>query len=261
MRVLVVGDVVSVGLENSSPGLRSVDGCSSRVLNRGCHDAIEAIFCAVAGRNPHRRWILDADLAAAFDRIDHNHLLAALGTFPAPGTGSPSGCERAWSNANSSPRPRRELRKVRYAQLGISRRMSSARAERGFHAQGRGPGRAPSPTTRGTSGRAAAAGRGSSSSSTGAAGASRSAPSSAHRCARRRGRRSCTPSGACFDVCPVRIDIPSLLVRLRSQKVEEARAHSRVPSAEAVAMAAASWPAGFGAPRKSQPTTRWLRVT
>ena len=31
--------------------------------------------------------------------------------------------------------------------------------------------------------------------------------------------------GACFDVCPVRIDIPSLLVRLRSQKVEEARAH------------------------------------
>ena len=47
--------------------------------------------------------------------------------------------------------------------------------------------------------------------------------------------------GACFDVCPVRIDIPSLLVRLRSQKVEEARARSRVPSAEAVAMAAASW--------------------
>ena len=35
-----------------------------------------------------------------------------------------------------------------------------------------------------------------------------------------------TLCGACFDVCPVRIDIPSLLVRLRSQKVEEARAHS-----------------------------------
>jgi RNA-directed DNA polymerase len=27
--------------------------------------------------------VLDADLAAAFDRIDHSHLLAALGTFPA----------------------------------------------------------------------------------------------------------------------------------------------------------------------------------
>ncbi|RPE39127.1 reverse transcriptase (RNA-dependent DNA polymerase) [Streptomyces sp. Ag109_O5-1] len=42
---------------------------------RGCHDAIEAIFNAVGGKNPHRRWILDADLAAAFDRIDHDRLL------------------------------------------------------------------------------------------------------------------------------------------------------------------------------------------
>lgn len=52
---------------------------------RGCHDAIEAIFTTVSGRNPHRRWILDADLAAAFDRIDHGHLLKLLGTFPARG--------------------------------------------------------------------------------------------------------------------------------------------------------------------------------
>jgi RNA-directed DNA polymerase len=52
---------------------------------RGCHDAIESIFTTVAGRNPHRRWILDADLAAAFDKIDHNHLMSALGTFPARG--------------------------------------------------------------------------------------------------------------------------------------------------------------------------------
>ena len=50
---------------------------------RGCHDAIEAIFTTVGGRNPHRRWILDADLAAAFDRIDHQHLLDAVGSFPA----------------------------------------------------------------------------------------------------------------------------------------------------------------------------------
>jgi RNA-directed DNA polymerase len=28
-------------------------------------------------------WILDADLTAAFDRIDHRHLLTSLGTFPA----------------------------------------------------------------------------------------------------------------------------------------------------------------------------------
>ncbi len=52
---------------------------------RGCHDAIEAIFITLAGRNPQRVWILDADLAAAFDRIDHDHLLAAMGGFPARG--------------------------------------------------------------------------------------------------------------------------------------------------------------------------------
>ena len=50
---------------------------------RGCHDAIEAIYSTVVGRNPHRRWVLDADLAAAFDRIDHTQLLALLGAFPA----------------------------------------------------------------------------------------------------------------------------------------------------------------------------------
>lgn len=50
---------------------------------RGCHDAIEAIYHTVVGRNPHRRWILDADLAAAFDRIDHSHLMSMLDTFPA----------------------------------------------------------------------------------------------------------------------------------------------------------------------------------
>ena len=52
---------------------------------RGCHDAIEAIFNVAKGANPRRRWVLDADLAAAFDRIDHDHLLDTLGTFPARG--------------------------------------------------------------------------------------------------------------------------------------------------------------------------------
>jgi RNA-directed DNA polymerase len=30
-------------------------------------------------------WIVDADLASAFDRIDHDRLLAAIGDFPARG--------------------------------------------------------------------------------------------------------------------------------------------------------------------------------
>jgi L-lactate dehydrogenase complex protein LldF len=50
-----------------------------------------------------------------------------------------------------------------------------------------------------------------------------------------------TLCGACFDACPVRIDIPTLLVHLRGRHVEERRAAHTVPSPEAVAMAAASW--------------------
>src|SRR6266851_3222683 len=50
---------------------------------RGCHDAIEAIYNAVRLKRANRVWILDADLKAAFDRIDHNFLLEAIGTFPA----------------------------------------------------------------------------------------------------------------------------------------------------------------------------------
>jgi RNA-directed DNA polymerase len=50
---------------------------------RGCHDAIQCIFTAARGKSARRCWALDADLAAAFDRIDHSHLLSQLGTFPA----------------------------------------------------------------------------------------------------------------------------------------------------------------------------------
>jgi RNA-directed DNA polymerase len=38
---------------------------------RGSHDAIEAIFTTLRGKNAKRLWILDADLTAAFDHIDH----------------------------------------------------------------------------------------------------------------------------------------------------------------------------------------------
>src|SRR5499425_1268267 len=50
---------------------------------RSCQDAIAAIYNACKGPRARRVWALDADLAAAFDRIDHCHLLAQLGSFPA----------------------------------------------------------------------------------------------------------------------------------------------------------------------------------
>src|SRR3954468_13510012 len=50
---------------------------------RGCHDAISAVFNTCKGPRAKRVWALDADLAAAFDKIDHNRLLDALGSFPA----------------------------------------------------------------------------------------------------------------------------------------------------------------------------------
>lgn len=49
---------------------------------RGCQDAISAIYWTVHG-NAKRTWVLDADLAAAFDHLDHDHIVASLGTFPA----------------------------------------------------------------------------------------------------------------------------------------------------------------------------------
>jgi RNA-directed DNA polymerase len=52
---------------------------------RGCHDAIEAIFQIAKGKNPRRLWVLDADLAGAFDRIGHDHILDQVGSFPARG--------------------------------------------------------------------------------------------------------------------------------------------------------------------------------
>jgi L-lactate dehydrogenase complex protein LldF len=59
--------------------------------------------------------------------------------------------------------------------------------------------------------------------------------------------------GACFDVCPVRIDIPSLLVHLRARHVEE---HG--PSAEAISMAAVSWV--MASPRRFRGGERLLRL-
>jgi RNA-directed DNA polymerase len=52
---------------------------------RGCHDAIVAVHTTVSRTDAKRVWILDADLAAAFDHLDHDHVVGSLGTFPALG--------------------------------------------------------------------------------------------------------------------------------------------------------------------------------
>ena len=52
---------------------------------RGCADAIGSLYSVLKGPRVQRVWILDADLSAAFDRIDHDQLLATVGDFPARG--------------------------------------------------------------------------------------------------------------------------------------------------------------------------------
>jgi len=42
---------------------------------RGCHDAIAAIFSSI---NKKAKWVLDADIAKCFDRINHKALLEKL---------------------------------------------------------------------------------------------------------------------------------------------------------------------------------------
>jgi RNA-directed DNA polymerase len=52
---------------------------------RGCHDAIVAIHTTASRTDAKRLWALDADLAAAFDRLSHDHICRSLGTFPGRG--------------------------------------------------------------------------------------------------------------------------------------------------------------------------------
>jgi RNA-directed DNA polymerase len=50
---------------------------------RSCADAIGSLYVTLNGPIARRVWILDADLSAAFDRIDHDHILGQLDGFPA----------------------------------------------------------------------------------------------------------------------------------------------------------------------------------
>jgi len=49
---------------------------------RCCQDAIAVAYTTACGADATRRWVLDADLEKAFDKIDHCHLLTAIGAYP-----------------------------------------------------------------------------------------------------------------------------------------------------------------------------------
>jgi L-lactate dehydrogenase complex protein LldF len=64
--------------------------------------------------------------------------------------------------------------------------------------------------------------------------------------------------GACYEVCPVKIDIPELLVHLRARHVEQERERRRLPSPERAAMAVASW--GMRSPGRFAAGERGMRA-
>jgi len=48
---------------------------------RGCHDAIQKVYL-LARPNKRKKWIVDADIKGAFDNINHDFLLKAIGEAP-----------------------------------------------------------------------------------------------------------------------------------------------------------------------------------
>ena len=58
------------------------EGCSYGFRpGRSCHDAIAKIY-GLARPHTNKKWVLDADIKGAFDNIDHNALLEAMGEVP-----------------------------------------------------------------------------------------------------------------------------------------------------------------------------------
>jgi L-lactate dehydrogenase complex protein LldF len=77
-----------------------------------------------------------------------------------------------------------------------------------------------------------------------------------------------TLCGACLEVCPVKIDMPSMLVHLRTRAVEHRREESRLPSPESLAMSIMAsamssprrWNVALGALRCSRFIPRYSTV-
>jgi L-lactate dehydrogenase complex protein LldF len=66
-----------------------------------------------------------------------------------------------------------------------------------------------------------------------------------------------TLCGACYDVCPVKIDIPSILVRLRAKAVDASKAQ-RMPVGQDLAMKLAAWT--MSSPRRFARAEHSLKV-
>ncbi|MFC1435624.1 lactate utilization protein B [Streptacidiphilus sp. N1-3] len=67
-----------------------------------------------------------------------------------------------------------------------------------------------------------------------------------------------TLCGACYDACPVKINIPEVLTHLRAQVVESKRRSRTLPTAEALVMKAAA--ATFATPRRLSAAQRSARL-
>lgn len=67
-------------LKGSSTVLESSGSCERIAdFTRSCQDAVKAIYMAI---NKKAKYVLDADIAKCFDRINHKALLEKLNTFP-----------------------------------------------------------------------------------------------------------------------------------------------------------------------------------
>ena len=67
-----------------------------------------------------------------------------------------------------------------------------------------------------------------------------------------------TLCGACYDVCPVAIDIPTMLVHLRAKVVADKADHHRLPGGERALMTSAAW--AMGNPRRWRYALRSARA-
>jgi L-lactate dehydrogenase complex protein LldF len=68
-----------------------------------------------------------------------------------------------------------------------------------------------------------------------------------------------TLCGACFDACPVAINIPDILVHLRAKAVDSKAAHARVPGVERLAMGGVGW--AMSRPWRYRRALRLLRLS